>query len=295
MKNSIRSILTDDPEIAELLRARSRKNELPTLEAMKALFKGEDGYTPKKGKDYFTKEEIEAFKQAVTPEKYKDYFTAKEVGEMVGHAAEMVYNAFMQLFETEIRDQITPKKGVDYRDGIDADEKKLLSILSAKIPTPEQVAKLVQAEKGDKGEDAELTGQALLEAISGLTGADKEAFAKKLGAMIDISQIRNAQSFMYNGKRYKIAELMHGGGGSTSSGANVTTQYLLNATQDGDNILIDLTQLTNWATFDQAITFTRNNMPQTQGASYNFTISGSILTGYYMDANDIFNLTYSFS
>lgn len=48
---------------------------------------------------------------------------------------------------------------------------------------------------------------------------DKEAeeFSKKIGSNIDISHIRNANSFMFKGTRYKIEELMHGAGAGNST------------------------------------------------------------------------------
>lgn len=98
------------------------------------------------------------------------------------------------------------------------------------------------------------------------------------------------------GKQYgKNTYIRGGGGGSTTSGETVTTQYLLIGVQDGDNVTIDLTQLTNWATFSQLIGLYRNNIPQTEGASYNFTLSGGTVTVFNADASEIFNLTYSFT
>ena len=44
----------------------------------KEKLKGEDGYTPKKGEDYFTDDEIKEFLDAVTPKKGKHYFDGKK-------------------------------------------------------------------------------------------------------------------------------------------------------------------------------------------------------------------------
>lgn len=41
--------------------------------------KGQDGYTPVKGQDYFTDKEIKSFKKDITPKKGKDYFTEKDI------------------------------------------------------------------------------------------------------------------------------------------------------------------------------------------------------------------------
>ena len=40
--------------------------------------RGEDGYTPIKGKDYYTPEEVKEIKKEVTPVKGKDYFDGKD-------------------------------------------------------------------------------------------------------------------------------------------------------------------------------------------------------------------------
>lgn len=140
-----------------------------------------------------------------------------------------------------------------------------------------------------------VTAETLIAAISELKGDRASEFGKKIGAMIDISYIRNAQSFLFNGKKYKFEELMHGGGSSTTSGLNVATQYILTAIQSGSDVTISLAQLTHFATFDAVICLYRNNIPQTEGASYDFTISGSIITVHGADSSEIFNLTYSYT
>ena len=117
---------------------------------------------------------------------------------------------------------------------------------------------------------------------------------------LDIASYRNqlamGQKQPQAGKIYgKNTWARGGGGGSTTSGKSVLTQYLLTAVQSGSDVTIDLTQLTNWATFDQLIAVYRNNVPQTEGASYNFTRSGSTLTIFNADAGEIFNVTYSFT
>ena len=78
-----------------------------------------------------------------------------------------------------------------------------------------------------------------------------------------------------------------------TSGANVTTQYQLTAVQAGSDVTIDLTQLTNWATFVSLIAVYRNNIPQTE--TINFTVVGSTLTIFGADASEIFNATYAYT
>lgn len=85
---------------------RVQKDVLNSLSLITKLFsgatkgeKGEDGYTPVKGKDYFTPDEIKELIKICTPKKGKDYFTEKEL--------------------TNIVKICTPKKGVDYYEGYD--------------------------------------------------------------------------------------------------------------------------------------------------------------------------------
>lgn len=180
----------------------------------------------------------------------------------------------------------TPIKGRDYFDGRDADpidEQKIISSILKQIPP---------AKPGKDGESVTL--EMVIDHLTSLKGADASTLGKKLGAMIDASWLRNANSFMFNGKKYKIEELMHGGSaGSTSSGQNVTTQYLLTAIQSGSDVTIDLTQLTNWATFSQIICLYRNNQPQTLGVDFTFASPTVTITG--ADSSEIFNITYAFT
>src|SRR6187399_3339458 len=78
-KRALKSIFQDDPQILALIEARKYAEEAPALDELRSFFRGDKGYSPVKGKDYFTKEEIAAFKEAVTPKKFKDYFTDKEI------------------------------------------------------------------------------------------------------------------------------------------------------------------------------------------------------------------------
>jgi len=70
--------------------------------------KGKDGYTPVKGVDYFTDQEIrkiiEIVKEMATPVKGKDYYTSSEVAQMI------------RGIESRIK---LPKDGKDGRDGVD--------------------------------------------------------------------------------------------------------------------------------------------------------------------------------
>lgn len=76
--------------------------------------------------------------------------------------------------------------------------------------------------KGDPGKDSVSVNT--IETIREVVDVD-EKLAKRIVAAIsklpekfrlDISAIRNSSSFLYNGRKYKFEELMHGGGSSTS-------------------------------------------------------------------------------
>ncbi len=154
-----------------------------------------------------------------------------------------------------------------------------------------------QGERGEKGDVAELPDiQAMIDKIP------PEYFIKKIEAAkgasrLDYGKLKNTPGVPVGGMSASKGKIYARGGGSgtTTSGETVTTQYILTAVQSGSDVTIDLTQLTNWATFSRIICVYRNNIPQTEGASYNFTKTSSTLTIYNADASEIFNLTYSYT
>lgn len=94
--------------------------------------KGEDGYSPIKGQDYFTQDEINEIKEEIRPIKGQDYFTGEEI--------------------EAIKQEITPIKGKDYFDGKngkDADEDKIVNAVIAKLPKQTLIEKKF-GEKIDK-------------------------------------------------------------------------------------------------------------------------------------------------
>lgn len=80
------------------------------------------------------------------------------------------------------------------------------------------------------------------------------------------------------------------GGGS---GTNVTTQYQLTAVAAGPDATIDLTQLTNWATFAGLIAVYQNNIMLTEGL--NFTVAGNVVTVINGTDSDVYNATYAYA
>ena len=85
-------------------------------------------------------------------------------------------------------------------------------------------------------------------------------------------------------------EINASGGGS---GTNVTTQYQLTAVAAGLDATIDLSQLTNFATFSDLIAVYQNNIMLTEGL--NFTLAGSTVTVINGTDSDIYNVTYSYA
>lgn len=82
MEDSTEIILRRVRTKLALANRKKRKEEIKE-EIEKSLEKikgkdGEDGYTPVKGKDYYTPEEIKEIKKEVTPVKGKDYFDGKD-------------------------------------------------------------------------------------------------------------------------------------------------------------------------------------------------------------------------
>ena len=82
MEDSTEIILRRVKTKLALANRKKRKEEIKE-EIEKSLEKikgkdGEDGYTPVKGKDYYTPEEVKEIKKEVTPVKGKDYFDGKD-------------------------------------------------------------------------------------------------------------------------------------------------------------------------------------------------------------------------
>ena len=88
--------------------------------------KGEDGKTPVKGVDYFTKDEINAWLKSVTPIKGKHYFDGKkgEMGE-TGLLGKDGKDADEDLIIAKILSEVPkPKNGKDGKDAISPDLEK---------------------------------------------------------------------------------------------------------------------------------------------------------------------------
>lgn len=138
------------------------------------------------------------------------------------------------------KDGATPVKGVDYFDGEDGAPGEPGK--DGKTPTDKQLTALIKPliPKVERGEDGKsVSVQDLIEAIKSLEGRDAADFGKAVGAKIDISQVRNASSFMKDGIKYKIEELMHGGAAATTPGS--FTILTATGTIDDSNVTFTFT------------------------------------------------------
>lgn len=183
------------------------------------------------------------------------------------------------------RDGLTPVKGTDYFTKAEMEE---IADLAAGLVLP-----------GMDGMTPEINELALFERFLKKLKEDKALKPEDIeGLTSEVSSYRNQLSGASHGglagKQYgKNTWARGGGGGSTTSGLTVTTQYLLTAVQAGLNVTINLTQLTNFATFSQIITLYRNNIPQTEGV--NFTFASPTVTVTDADAGEVFSITYSYA
>lgn len=132
-------------------------------------------------------------------------------------------------------DGYTPQKGIDYFDGEKGEDGKtptvteLTNLIQPLIPTPL---------KGQNGKDADpIDEEEVIDSVIEKIKKEKS---------LDISHIKNAASFMKDGIRYKIEELMHGSGNGSGqsvllqvNGVNNTVQSILNLTTGSGISLFD--------------------------------------------------------
>jgi hypothetical protein len=195
----LKSLYANDPEMlralelreqTDLLKEIASKNEVTMKGA--EMIKGDKGDTPVKGVDYWTDEELSQIKDEITPVKGVHYFTPDDVEEVTNIAA----------------DKARPVKGVDYRDGIDADESKIASRLARLIPSKEDL--LASIPKPEKLDREELT-RAILAKVPKITQVTVEDVIKELkkSKVLETQDIKGLPNM--NDQRW------HGGGLTTVS------------------------------------------------------------------------------
>ncbi len=248
-------------------------NEAHTIE-------GDDGYSPVKGEDYFTDEELDAIKeeiiQEVTPVKGLHYFTTEEID--------------------EIKNDIMPIKGVHYDDGINGKDGIAPTIAEIKADI---IADLdfLDTFKGKDGETYVPESKSIIEAINstkesinfdtikGLSaklmqqssGDTKTIASKRIKVLIGgveqsepLGSINFASGVTHVGQDYTVT----GGAGITAWTAN--TAYLANdVVYQGTNFYKRIASGTSGATFDATEEATWNVMGTTG------TIAPWITGSYY--------------
>lgn len=180
--------------------------------------RGEEGKTPQKGVDYLTEEELSAMREEVTPRKgvhYKD----GDPGEP-GYTPQKGVDYFTEEEVAQMLEQVTPKKGTHYF--TDAEIRDVIKKATPKKGKDYFTAEDVNGLKEQLQDKNPLTAQGVAEMLLSLPEKEAAEFWKKVASNIDISTIRNAQSFMFNNKRYNTSELMHGAGDTVAAGTNIT-------------------------------------------------------------------------
>lgn len=99
------------------------------------------------------------------------------------------------------KDGKTPIKGVDYFDGKSPTKDELIALIKPLIPQP------IKGEPGKDGADASFDPNALFDTFIERIKKEK---------VLDMSNIKNSDSFLFNGTRYKTHELMHGAGATVT-------------------------------------------------------------------------------
>jgi len=103
---------------------------------------------------------------------------------------------------------------------------------------------------------------------------------------VAVAGIQTGQSIQWDGTKW--IPYTPGGG----SAANIKTE-VVTATQDGADINIDISQLSEYATFGNLVLVMRNQIPQTFGITYAF--SDPNVTIFNADAGESFQITYTYT
>lgn len=195
----LKQIFSDDSEILNVLQARQQEEESGNqTELLKELVKSQIQFGQNvqflKGEDY-----------VLTPE------DKLEIASMIDvPVVDRVIEKTEVIRETPIITEITKV----IKEALPIDENGLTERILSKVPE-------------------NITAEKVIEFMVSLKGKEAEEFGKKIGSMIDISQIRNAQSFLFHGKRIKFEELMHGGGSSTG-GSTLTVETPVGIVDDSN-------------------------------------------------------------
>ena len=117
-------------------------------------------------------------------------------------------------------DGYTPIKGVDYFDGEPGKDGESIIGSPGKDGKDGENGKSIEGPPGKDGTSGKdginPNPKEVIEEIKVLKGKEAIEFGNAVGPMIDISKVKNADTFIFNKNKYKIEELMRGGGGGGS-------------------------------------------------------------------------------
>ncbi len=227
----LKKVFADDPEMLrqlaheEMMASTKEKSAVEIALHLKKGDQGEPGYTPEKGVDYLTDEEI---------------------------------GAITEHIKNTVKEEVRPLKNKDYfdgKDGKDADEDIIFRKLLRQIPTVEEIAAKVKAPPMEKM-NTEYIIKSIMKALPSpyiptIDDIVEEIKKKKLLHVRDIAGARldgrldgkkgGSDGFDMNDQRW------HGAGsGGTGSSITLETNGVLN----GSQVLLNLVQGTNMVITD---------------------------------------------
>lgn len=261
---------------------------------------GVPGYTPQKGKDYFTKEEIRAFaeyivgsvtmpKDGITPVRGVDYFHEEDIQNLTEKVLASI------RIPKDGENGKTPKRGVDYFH--EKDIKSLTDAVLKKLPKPKD------------GKNAEVNVE---EVVATLLNAPK-------GKRLTVNHIDGLREGIEQTARAFTAQLgkgyLHGGGDTVKAGTNVTltknsdgtttisasgsggganvSTEKLTPTTSGSNITLNLTGLTH--TFTAILGVYKNGqLLDPNDTSFGWSRSSNTITVLNATTDDVFLIQYTY-
>lgn len=163
------------------------------IEALLAHLKGEkgdDGKTPEKGKDYFTKEEKQEFIKTIldrsTPERGVDYFTDEDINDLMEDLISVMKEMVPSLTEeklnkskglmSEILEDMSPKILRSLRSDLRDMREEIFERLLKKIPAPKPGKPGAPGKPGKDGSPD--TGQKIVSKLSRLKYEDRLSYLK---------------------------------------------------------------------------------------------------------------------
>lgn len=322
-KKALKSVFMSDTDVTGVLDQQEKMESMKALlgqgdfiSSLKMIFGGKDGYTPVKGKDYFTAEEVESMKAEIlkgaTPEKFKDYFTEKEISYIMN----AITSSLLKRFEA-MKGEVTPVKGIDYKDGIDAfiDEEKLMASLLSRIPAAKERT-IDEITKEVKANISVPTIESIVKEIKS-KGLIPKADSKSKGMnMSDQRWHGGGPKLTLNGQplspvnNFSNVNFLAGSGVTitatddvsnsrvnltiTASGGSAIYTQNVTGVQAGSNVTIDLTQLSN--PYTSTLLFFRNGqslMNSVQPSGSYYSVVGTTLTVFNASSTNSFLIQYN--